>query len=483
MRTLSLFAAAALALLLAPCAGAAPADSAVALLAQVDAALPAVTPAITAWRHDIHQHPELGNREVRTSTLVAAALRGFGIEVRAGMAHTAVIGVLRGGLPGPRVAIRAELDALPVTEPAGLPYASTVRTIYEGKEVGVMHACGHDAHVAMLLGVAQVLAQARAGLPGTVVFIFQPAEEGAPDGEEAGAALLLKQGLFDVKPDAVFGLHVGPGPSGSLALSRERVTAGSDTFHVKVQGRQSHAAMPWYGVDPVTTAAQIALAWQTIPSRQSDLGRYPAPVITIGKIGGGVRTNILPDSVLLEGTLRTLAPEQRADTIARMEKSAAAIAAAAGAGVDFKWEAGYPAGANDPALVARLLPVLQDVAGAVPVRVNSAGSYAADDFAYYSRAVPAFFFGLGVTPRGIAPGQAAPNHSPRFLVNDAALPVGARALLHLVVSYGFGARAGAAAPPDQHPVSAAVAGAPAQRAPTLDPARDAAPNTLARNLR
>jgi amidohydrolase len=435
-------------------------DPRAALLARLDAALPAVTPALTAWRHDIHRHPELGNREFRTSALVADALRGFGLEVRTGLAHTAVVGVLRGGLPGPRVALRAELDALPVTEPAGLPYASTAKASYEGREVGVMHACGHDAHVAILLGVARLLAQARASLTGTFVFVFQPAEEGAPAGEEGGAALLLKQGLFDPRPDAVFGLHVGPGPSGSLSVSRERVTASSDTFHVKVQGRQSHAAMPWYGVDPVTVAAQIALAWQTIPSRQSDLGRNPAPVITIGKIAGGVRTNILPDSVLLEGTLRTPATAQRADTIQRMERTAASIAAASGAGVTFTWEEGYPPGANDPALMDRLLPALQEVAGGQPVRVDGNGSYAADDFAYYSRAVPGFFFGLGVTPPG---GPAAPNHSPQFVVDDAALPVGVRALLHVVVSHQFAAGGGAGAPADPP----AVAGPPVNATPTL----------------
>jgi len=445
------------------------ADDRNALLGSLDAALPGVTGQITAWRHDIHRHPELGNREFRTSALVAKALRGFGLEVKTGLAHTAVVGTLKGGLPGPHVAVRAEMDALPVTEPAGLPYASTARTVYEGKEVGVMHACGHDAHMAIVLGVAKLLAQARASLPGTVTFVFQPAEEGAPDGEEGGAALLIRQGLLEPQPDAFFGLHVGGAPVGSLSVSRGRVTAGSDTFRVKVQGRQSHAAMPWYGVDPVTVAAQIALAWQTIPSRQSDLGRNPAPVITIGKIGGGVRTNILPDSVLLEGTLRTPAAEQRADTIGRMERSAAAIAQGAGASVEFKWEEGYPAGANDAALVERLLPALQQVG---PVRVESNGSYAADDFAYYSRAVPSFFFGLGVAPAG----QAAPNHSPQFKVDDAALPVGARALLHLLVSHQFGAAGGAAAPPHQQAGATAPGSLPAAR-----PDRVAA--GMARNVR
>jgi amidohydrolase len=433
------------------------------LLTRLDSALPGATAEMTAWRHDIHQHPELGNREVRTSALVAKALREFGLEVQTGLAHTAVIGTLRGGLPGPHVAVRAELDALPVTEPAGLPYASQVKAEYEGKQVGVMHACGHDAHIAIVLGVAKLLAQSRASLPGTVTFVFQPAEEGAPAGEEGGAALLIKQGLFKDKPDAFFGFHVGPGPTGSLSVSHGRVTAGSDTFHVTVQGKQSHAAMPWYGVDPVTVAAQIALAWQTIPSRQSDLGRNPAPVITIGKIAGGVRTNILPDSLLLEGTLRTPAAEQRADIIARMERTASNIAQSAGAKAEFKWEAGYPAGSNNAALVARLLPALERVG---PVG-ESGGSYAADDYAYYSREVPSFFFGLGV-------GAGAPNHSPLFKVDDAALPVGARALYYLLVSHQFGAASGAVAPPRQQ------AGATAPVAAANLPATGAA--SVARNL-
>lgn len=439
-----------------------------ALLGELDAALPGVTGQITAWRHDIHEHPELGNREFRTGALVAKALREFGLDVKTGLAHTAVIGTLKGGLPGPHAMVRAEMDALPVTEPPGLPYASKAKAIYEGREVGVMHACGHDAHMAIVLGVAKLLAQSRASLPGTVTFVFQPAEEGAPDGEEGGAALLVKQGLLAPKPDAFFGLHVGGAPAGSLSVSRGRVTAGSDTFRVKVQGKQSHAAMPWYGVDPVTVAAQIALAWQTIPSRQSDLGRDPAPVITIGKIAGGVRTNILPDSVLLEGTLRTPAASQRADTIARMERTAAAIAQGAGASVEFKWEEGYPAGANDAALAGRLLPVLQRLG---PV-AEAGGSYAADDFAYYSRAVPSFFFGLGVAPAG----QAAPNHSPQFKVDDTALPVGVRALLHLLVSHQFGAGAGAGAPPGQQ------AGAPAP-APALATPSNTAAAGMARNVR
>jgi len=409
-----------------------------ALLGSLDAQLPALREQVIAWRHDIHQHPELGNREFRTSALVAAALRGFGLEPRTGLAHTGVVAVLHGGLPGPTVALRAEMDALPVTEPPGLPFASSTRATFEGSEVGVMHACGHDAHVAMLLGVAKLLAQSRASLHGDVKFIFQPAEEGAPRGEEGGAALLIKEGVLEApRPDVFIGLHVGPGASGSLSLSRDRVTAGSDTFHVTVRGRQSHAAMPWYGIDPVTVAAQIALGWQTIPSRQADLQRFPAPVITIGKIQGGLRTNILPEQVLLEGTLRTLDPLQRADTIERMKRTAQSIAASVGAGVDLSWEAGYPSGANDPGLVGALLPALREVAGSQPVEVHSGGTYAADDFAFYSRQVPSFFFGLGVTPPEVPLEQAAPNHSPRFLVDDAALETGVRALSHLIVTYQF----------------------------------------------
>ncbi|GHD63918.1 amidohydrolase [Jeongeupia chitinilytica] len=399
----------------------------------LDADIERIDPQVVAWRHDIHRHPELGNREFRTAALVADALRPLGYAVTTGVAGTGVVAVLRGDHPGPTVALRAELDALPVTEPAGLPFASTARSTWSGRDVGVMHACGHDAHVAMALGVATLLAQRRTQLHGTVKLVFQPAEEGPPDGEEGGAALMIKQGvLADPKPDVFFGLHVGPGPSGSVSLSRERVTAGSDTFVTRIIGRQTHAAFPWAGIDPVTLAAQVVLAWQTIPSRQSDLQAQAAPVISVGRIDGGVRQNIIPEAVTLEGTVRTVSPAQREAVLARLQQTAGSIAASAGGRAETRITEGYPSGHNDPALVDRYLPVLRTLAPDGRVTLG-AGSYAADDFAYFSRAVPALFVGLGVTPPGIAAGRAAPNHSPDFVVDDAALRVGVRVLAGLML--------------------------------------------------
>ncbi|BCL74614.1 N-acyl-L-amino acid amidohydrolase [Jeongeupia sp. HS-3] len=400
----------------------------------LDADIARIEPQVIAWRHDIHQHPELGNREFRTAALVADALKKLGYTVQTGVAGTGVVAVLRGDRPGPTVALRAELDALPVTEPAGLPFASAVRRQWNGRDVGVMHACGHDAHVAMALGVATLLAQRRAQLHGTVKLVFQPAEEGPPDGEEGGAALMIKQGvLTDPKPDVFFGLHVGPGPSGSVSLSRERVTAGSDTFVTRIVGRQTHAAFPWAGIDPVVLAAQVTLAWQTIPSRQSDLQAQGAPVISIGRINGGVRQNIIPEDVTLEGTVRTVTPAQRDAVLARLQQAASSIAASAGGRAETRITEGYPSGRNDAALVDRYLPLLQALAPSGQVALTG-GSYAADDFAYFSRAVPALFVGLGVTPPSIAPEAAAPNHSPGFLVDDAALRVGVRVQAGLMLA-------------------------------------------------
>lgn len=400
------------------------------------------TPQLIELRHDIHQHPELGNREVRTAKLVAARLRELGLEVQTDIGHTGVVGLLRGGKPGPVVAIRSELDALPVTEQTGLPYASTVTQAYSGndfsqagKQVGVMHACGHDAHIAIVLGVAQVLAAHKDSLPGTIKFIFQPAEEGVPVGETGGARLMIEQGvLANPAPQAIFGLHVGPGVSGTLSVSRQRTTAASDNFVATITGEQTHGAFPWAGIDPFPLAAQIILGWQTIPSRQVNLVALPAPVISIGKIDAGVRSNIIPAEVRMEGTLRTLTDAQRDDVISRLQRTASKIAESAGASAKVEILPGsYPAGYNNTDLVDKLLPQLEASSGK-PVTLGS-GVYAADDFAEYSRRIPALFFGLGVTPDGIDPAKAWPNHSPKFLVDDQALPVGMRALSRVTLTY------------------------------------------------
>ena len=395
-----------------------------------------VEPKVIAWRHDIHQHPELGNRETRTAALVAEQLRSLKFdEVRTGVAHTGVVGVLKGGLPGPVVALRADMDALPVTEPAGLPFASTVRTEYGGQQVGVMHACGHDAHTAMLMGAAEVLAGMRAKLRGTVVFLFQPAEEGPPLGEDGGAAMMVKEGALDHPPvQAVFGLHVMPRTSGTLAYRHGGAMAGARMFRIKVKGQQTHGAMPWAGKDPVITAAQIITALQFIPSRQVDLTKGPA-LISVGSVHGGIRSNIIPDEVVLEGTIRSLDPAQMVDMAQRLERTATNIAAASGLTAEVQVYGGAPVTFNDPALVDRMLPSLRRAeVGATAVKEAVPG-LVAEDFAVYQEKVPGFFFFLGVNPPGLSEADAAANHSPLFKVDDAALKVGVAALATVAVDY------------------------------------------------
>jgi amidohydrolase len=362
---------------------------------EVDRRAAQVQGKVVAWRRDIHAHPELSNRETRTADLVAQHLRSLGIEVRTGVAHTGVVGVLRGGKPGPVVALRADMDALPVTEEVDVPFASKVRATYNGQDVGVMHACGHDTHVAMLMGVAEVLAGMRNDLPGTVKFIFQPAEEGAPAGERGGAALMIEEGaLDDPKPSAIFGLHVFPYPAGEIRYRSGGIMASADAFRIVVRGRQTHGALPWAGIDPIVVASQIVLGLQTITSRQVDVTAAPA-IVTVGAINGGVRFNIIPDSVVMLGTIRTY---------------------------------------NDPALTEKILPTLREVAGASHVAVATPTT-TAEDFSRYQQRIPGVFFFLGITPPGTDPAKAAPNHSPRFYVDEAALPVGVRALAHLAVDY------------------------------------------------
>jgi len=408
----------------------------------LDARIARALPGVIELRHAIHQHPELGNREQQTAARIAKRLRELGLEVQTGIAHTGVVGILRGGKPGPVVAIRAELDALPLTEQTGLPYASTVRTKDEGgdfrtrgKEVGVMHACGHDAHMAMALGVAEVLAARRAELPGTLKLIFQPAEEGPPLGEAGGAKLMIEQGVLEnPAPAVIFGLHVTAGTSGTFTLSRARTTAAADTFVARIKGRQTHAAFPWTGIDPVPVAAQTILAWQTIPSRQSNLSVLPAPVISVGRIEAGDRHNIIPAEVRLEGSIRTVSDEQREDVLQRMRRTAEKIAEASGATAQVDYLPGnYRAGHNDTALVDSLLPVLEQVS-TTPVKID-AGTYGADDFAEYARQIPGVFMRMGVTPPALADKPVWPTHSPGFQVDDQALAVGIRALSRMTLRY------------------------------------------------
>jgi len=414
-------------------AGPAAADVSDAALA---AAANAAMPQVITWRRDFHQNPELSNREVRTSKIVAEELRRMGLEVRTGIAHTGVVGILKGGKPGPTVALRADMDALPVTEQVDLPFKSTATAEYRGEKVGVMHACGHDGHTAILLGAAKVLAGIRAQLPGTVMFVFQPAEEGAPDGERGGASLMLDEGLFaTTKPDAMFGLHLWAGlNTGVIGYREGSFMAASDRFKLVIKGRQTHGSRPWGGVDPIVTAAQIVMSLQTIVSRQVDITRYPA-VVSVGAIKGGIRNNIIPDSVEMVGTFRTFDPSVRAQVIESIKRISSDVAASQGATTEFELGGDpNPVVVNDAALTARAVASLQRVSGPDNVKVIPfvTGS---EDYAYYGKTVPSFFYFVGVTPAGQDALAAPSNHSPLFFVDEGSLPVALKTLVGATVDY------------------------------------------------
>ena len=398
---------------------------------RIDEAADRVEQSVIAARRDIHQHPELGNREFRTAKLVADKLKALGIETKTGVAHTGVVGTLRGGKPGRVVALRADMDALPVTERVNIPFASKVRTTYNGQEVGVMHACGHDAHVAILLGVAEVLAGMRNEIPGTVKFVFQPAEEGAPEGEEGGAELMVKEGALE-GVDAIFGLHVTSRfPVGMIAWRPGGMMAAVDSLKIVVRGKQTHGAYPWLGVDPIVVASQIVLGLQTIPSRQLDSTVAPS-VVTIGRIAGGVRNNIIPDEVEMSGTLRALDTEMQKQIHERVKRTAEQIAASAGATATVTIDRGYPVVYNDPKLTEQIVPTLTRVAAEGSV-VNPV--LGAEDFSFYQTRVPGVFFWVGTRPKNQTPEEAASNHSPLFYVDEAGLKYGVRALANVAVDY------------------------------------------------
>jgi amidohydrolase len=406
-----------------------------ALRSEVDRRVAEVTDEVVTWRRDLHAHPELGNREFRTAEVIADHLRSLGLEVQTGVAHTGVVAVLRGGLPGPVVALRADMDALPVTELVDLPFASKVTTEYNGQEVGVMHACGHDNHVAILMGAAEVLAGMKEQLPGTVKFIFQPAEEGAPTGEEGGAALMIKEGaLENPRPDAIFGLHVMTREhTGSIGYRAGGAMASSQTLRIIVRGSQTHGAMPWGGVDPVVVSAQIVMGLQTIVSRQSNITQAPA-VVTIASIHGGLRSNIIPDSVVMVGTVRTLDREMQERIEERIRRTVGGIAESAGAAAEVSLSSGVPITYNDPDLTRRMAPTLERVAG--PGKASPAPpTTGAEDFSYFEQEIPGLYFFLGVVPDSVPLEDAAPNHSPYFFADEAALPLGVRALAHLTVDF------------------------------------------------
>jgi amidohydrolase len=394
-----------------------------------------VEPRVIEWRRDIHRNPELGNREFRTAALVAEHLTRLGMQVRTKVAHTGVIGLLGRADGQPVVALRADMDALPVTEAAELPFASSVRASWNGEEVGVMHACGHDAHVAILMGVAEVFSRLGSKLPGAVKFLFQPAEEGPPAGERGGAQLMIEEGALDSpSPSVILGLHVTSRlETGTIGLRNGPLLAAVDSLRIVVRGRQTHAAYPWLGVDPIVAAAQIILALQTIPSRQLDLTVAPA-ILSIGSIRGGVRGNIIPDQVEMVGTIRSLDETMREEIHRRVARTARSVAEASGAVAEVLIEPGYPATVNDPVLTQRMLPVLRRVAG--PHRVlEIAPVLGAEDFAFFQKRVPGLFFFLGARPAGVAAEMAPPNHSPRFFVDEAALRLGVETLAELAVDY------------------------------------------------
>ena len=397
---------------------------------------------VLRWRRDIHQNPELGNREVRTSKLVADHLRSLGLEVKTGIATTGVIAVLKGGKPGPRIAIRADMDALPVTERNALPFASKATSTFRGETVGVMHACGHDAHTSILMGVAQAMVAMKADLPGEVMFVFQPAEEGPPDGEEGGAEEMLAQGIFrDFKPEAVFGLHVfSTLNAGKVGYRSGPAMAASDRFNIVIQGRQTHGSRPWGGVDPIVAAADVIGSAQTIVSRRQNISKQPV-VVSFGAIKGGIRYNIIPDSVELIGTIRTFDEGMRQAVFKDLQNVAEHVSAAHGATALAKIPdtKGNPVTVNDPALTARMLPSLKRAMGEANV-VEMDLNMGAEDFSFYAREVPGFFFFVGATPAGQDAIKAPSNHSPAFFLDETALDVGLKSMLQVTLDYLHGAK-------------------------------------------
>jgi amidohydrolase len=400
----------------------------------IDAAAEAVQPQVVEWRRWFHQNPELSNREFNTAKHIAGILAELGIEARTGIARTGLVAIIEGGKPGPLVAIRTDMDGLPVSEETGLPFASAALAEYNGQQTGVMHACGHDAHMAMVLGAAKVLNDMKAELSGSVMLIFQPAEEGPPPGEEGGALLMLQEGLFEPEmPEAVFGIHVGIAQqAGQFGTRPGPLMASADRYVIRVNGRQTHGAQPWAGVDPIVTAAQIIMGIQTIASRQLNVTQAPS-IISVGRIQGGIRNNVIPDSVEFEGTIRAFDPDMRADIHRRLEHTARSIAEAAGATIEFELELGSPPVRNDVELTQRMLPALERASGQ-PVNIMNPQTVA-EDFSEYGVFTPSLFVFLGNVPPGTDPAQAPGNHSPLFDMYEPSLEVGVKAFVNMVTDY------------------------------------------------
>ena len=395
----------------------------------------ALRPKLIEWRRYLHQHPELSNREVKTAEYVANILRSFGLEVKTGIAKTGVVAILKGGKPGPVVALRADMDALPVKERVDIPFKSTVTADYLGQTVPVMHACGHDSHVSMLLGAAQLLSSIKNEVPGTIKFIFQPAEEGPPGDEEGGAPLMVKEGVMDnPKVDAVFGMHIQSDIEvGRLEYKPGAFMASSDWFTITVKGKQSHGSQPWKGVDPIVASTAIINGLQTIVSRQSELTKAPV-VITVGKFNSGVRPNIMPEEAVMEGTIRTLNSKMQQETHERIKKMATGIAADYGASatvhIDTKTLVTY----NEPALVKMMVASLETAAGKDNVKEREWVT-GAEDFSFYGTKAPAFFFYIGGMPKGSDKSKAPPHHTPDFYIDDSQLDLGVKTFCQLVFDY------------------------------------------------
>ncbi|MFT4154194.1 amidohydrolase [Parafilimonas sp.] len=404
--------------------------------AALDKNIAAIESNLIEWRRHLHQHPELSNREYNTSKYVADYLSTLGMDVQTGIGKTGVVGILKGAKPGPVVALRADMDALPVYERNNLPFASRDSGEYNGEKVPVMHACGHDTHVAILMGTATVLSKMKDQIQGTVKFIFQPAEEGPPGDEEGGAPLMIKEGVMDnPKVDAIFGLHINSQTEiGKIRYKSGAVMASSDWFTLTLKGRQSHGSQPWSGIDPVVVATQIIQGFQTIVSRQEDLTKAPV-VITVGKINAGVRSNIIPEQLVMEGTVRTLDSRMQEDVHKRMQLTATKIAEASGATAELKIETKTEVTYNDPALVTMMLPSLQKAAGDSNV-LESVWTTGSEDFSFFGDKAPAFFFFLGGMPIGQDPLKAPAHHTPDFYIDDSKLDVGVRTFCTMVFDYG-----------------------------------------------
>lgn len=387
---------------------------------------------VIEWRRYFHENPELSNREFNTAKKIAEHLKSLGLEVQTGIAHTGVVGILEGGKPGPVVALRADIDALPVTERTDVPFKSTVIGEYQGNKVGVMHACGHDTHIAILMGVAQILTDMKDDLEGTVKFIFQPAEEGAPQGEEGGAELMVKEGVLkNPDVDAIFGLHISDDtPVGVIEYRTEGIMAAVNSYSIEIKGKQAHGSAPWTGVDPIVTAAQIINNIQTIVSRNLPLTKQAA-VVTVGIIRGGVRNNIIPEEVYMEGTIRTLDANMRETLFERLETIVTNTAESNGAEAILTINKGYPITYNDPELTNLMLPTLQEMAGEENVHYINAIT-GAEDFSFFQEEVPGLYFFLGGLPEG---GTAAGHHTPDFYIDESGMKLGVRTMSNLVIDY------------------------------------------------